>query len=87
MITEPTDVSPENNTLFTPEVTHMITEFVDVPHEDLRDKALHVIELAPGVSLPDVGMEVVPYPEPCKVSTALKVKQQCLIPTDRHAFL
>jgi hypothetical protein len=27
------------------------------------------------VSLPDVGMEVVPYPKPHKVSTTLEVKQ------------
>ena len=60
MITEFTDVSPQDNTLTFFEVTPVITEPVDVLSEDLMDKLpsicdiRHTIDLVSGASLPDL---------------------------------
>ena len=59
--TEFIDVSPKDSTSISPKLIHVITEIVEVLHEDLPDRLQlmhdiqHVIDLTPGASLPDLS--------------------------------
>lgn len=87
-IKDPESDIAKSNCLITPEITHVITEFDDLPHEELPDKQSltyniqPTLELVLEVRLPYFSVKVVIQLENCETTTTLDVNQQCLVSTD-----